>query len=111
MSRLVQHWRTVLRLLKHEIWRPSAMNDRTPRGRVHALLRIVSITWTGIDENNALSRAAALSFSSLLGLGPLVAIAMLVAGFALDQNVPNLAVDTLNRVIKFEHPRFLSMSS
>ncbi len=105
MSRLVQHWRTLLRLFQHEIWRPSAMNDRTPRGRVHALLRILSITWTGIGENNALSRAAALSFSSLLGLGPLVAIAMLVAGFALDQNDPDLAVNTLNRVIKFVAPQ------
>jgi len=105
MARLLQHWHALLRLFQHEIWRPSAMNDRTPRGRLHALLRILSITWRGIDENNALSRAAALSFSSLLGLGPLVAIAMLVAGFALDQNDPDLAVNTLNRVIKFVAPQ------
>ncbi len=105
MVRLVQHWRTLRHLFQHEIWRPAALNDRTPRGRLHALLRIVSITWTGIGENKALSRAAALSFSSLLGLGPLVAIAMLVAGFALNQQDPDLAVKTLNRIIKFVAPQ------
>ncbi len=69
------------------------------------MLRIVSITWTGIGENNALSRAAALSFSSLLGLGPLVAIAMLVAGFAIDRQDDDLAVKTLNNLIKFVAPQ------
>mgnify|MGYP002787049302 CR=1 FL=1 len=105
MPRIVQHWRTLQRLFQYEIWRPSALGDKSPRGRLHALLRIVSITWTGIGENNALSRAAALSFSSLLGLGPLVAIAMLVAGFAIDRQDDDLAVKTLNNLIKFVAPQ------
>jgi len=105
MPRIVQHWRTLQRLFQYEIWRPSALGDKSPRGRLHALLRIVSITWSGIGENTAFSRAAALSFSSLLGLGPLVAIAMLVAGFAIDKQDDDLAVKTMNKLIKFIAPQ------
>ncbi len=92
-------------LYTKEIWRPENLKDRSLRGRSYALLRIVSITLTGVRETKAISRAAALSFSSLLGLGPLVAIAVLVAGFVLDRSDPDLAVNTLNRVIKFIAPQ------
>ncbi|MDR1280007.1 MAG: YihY family inner membrane protein [Opitutaceae bacterium] len=97
--------RRCTRIYRHEIWRPDFLTDRSLRGRVYALLRVVSITVTGIVETKAFSRAAALSFSSMLGLGPLVAIAMLVAGFVLDRQDPHLAVNTLNRVIKFIAPQ------
>ena len=46
----------------------------------------MSITVTGFNESRIASRAAALSFSSILSIGPLIAIAVLVAGFALGQN-------------------------
>ena len=75
------------------------------RGRLHALLRVASITWTGLFENHITTRAAALSYSSLLGLGPLVAIAILIAGSALHQNDPAIAVRTINNIIKFIAPQ------
>ncbi|AHF91521.1 ribonuclease BN [Opitutaceae bacterium TAV5] len=93
------------RIYRHEIWRPDFLTDRSLRGRIYAVLRVVSITVTGIVETKAFSRAAALSFSSMLGLGPLVAIAMLVAGFVLDRQDPHLAVNTLNRIIRFIAPQ------
>ena len=98
-------WRRTVRLYTHEIWTPSSLEDRSPRGRLHALLRVISITITGLTETKSASRAAALSFSSLLGLGPLMAIAVLVAGFVLDKQDPDLAVNTLNRLIKFVAPQ------
>lgn len=105
MARLLQLWKSFVRTFQYEIWRPSALGDKSPRGRLHAFLRVISITWSGIDENNALSRAASLSFSSLLGMGPLVAIAMLVAGFAINKQDDDLAVKTLNNLIKFVAPQ------
>ena len=92
-------------LWRHDIWQPGATEDRPVRGRLYALLRVASITWTGLFENHITTRAAALSYASLLGLGPLVAIALLVAGFALNQNDPSVAVGTLNSVIKFIAPQ------
>ncbi|MBI5381406.1 MAG: YihY/virulence factor BrkB family protein [Opitutae bacterium] len=105
MARLVDLFNRLVRLYQKEIWQPALLRDRSPRGWVYAALRVISITWTVFNETKAASRAAALSYSSLLGLGPLLAIAMLVAGFMLDTKDPDLAVDSLNRLIKFVAPQ------
>ena len=107
MSWLLEQWHKLVRLFAKDIWTHASLQDRTWRGKMHAVLRVLSITGSGLLENRALSRAAALSFSSLLGLGPLVALAMLVAGFMLNQEDPNLAVNTLNRLIKFVAPQIV----
>jgi membrane protein len=101
----LQLWQHAHRLYTREIWTPQSIENRTPVGRFHALLRVVSITLTGLNETKSASRAASLSFSTLLGLGPLMAIAVLVAGFVLDRQDPDLAVNTLNRLIKFVAPQ------
>lgn len=107
MSWLLHKWQTFKRVLARDIWTPASLRDRSVMGRLHAALRVASITGAGVIENRAASRAAALSFSSLLGLGPLVALAMMVAGFMLDERDPNLAVNTLNRLIKFVAPQIV----
>jgi len=93
-------WIKLIATYRREIWQPQYLGDKSPRGRLYAVLRIISITITGLEETKSASRAAALSFSSLLGLGPLVAIAMLVAGFMLDKQDPALAAKTLSSVIE-----------
>jgi membrane protein len=90
-------------LWTREIWQPAWLRNRSARGRLYAVLRVLSITVTGLNENKVASRAAALSYSSLLGIGPLVAIAVMVSGFVLEGN-PDLAVKTLNRAIHFIAP-------
>ena len=105
MNRVRAVWGRIDHLIRKEIWQPAHLNDTSLRGRGYMLLRIVSITVTVFTETKAASRAAALSFSSLLGLGPLVAIAMVVAGMVLDQDDPNLAANTMNRVIQFIAPQ------
>jgi len=104
MAEAAKRWKKFARVFRKEIWQPAYLTDRSPRGRLYAALRVVSITWNGLFENKAACRAAALSFSSLLGLGPLVAIAVLVAGFMLDKNDPNLAVNTLHKLLTFVAP-------
>lgn len=97
-SRLVRLW-------KKDIWQPTLLTDRSPRGWLYAALRVVSISGTTFFETKTFSRAADLSFSSLLGLGPLIAVTMLVASTLLGDRNPNLAVDALNRVITFIAPQ------
>ena len=97
--------RRAARIYTHDIWRNEYLDGKSPRARLYAVLRVISITYTGIVETKTPSRAASLSFSTLLGLGPLMAIAVLVAGFVLDRQDPNLAVNTLNRLIKFVAPQ------
>jgi membrane protein len=93
------------RLWNQDIWQASLLYERSPRGWLYATLRVVSTMATTFKETKTASRAADLSFSSLLGLGPLIAIAMLVASTLFGESNPNLAVDFLNRLITFVAPQ------
>ena len=75
------------------------------RSPVRSLWRVLSITATVFAETKAASRAAALSFSSLLGLGPLIALAMPVAGLILGQRSPERAIAILDRAVRFVAPQ------
>ncbi|HET7535819.1 MAG TPA: YihY/virulence factor BrkB family protein [Candidatus Didemnitutus sp.] len=91
-------------LWTREIWAASVARDKSLRGRTFILLRIASITLSGLRDIHVAIRAAALSYSSLLALGPLVAIAVLISGFALGNRDPALAAQGLNKVISFIAP-------
>ena len=93
------------RLWQEEIWSASFNRERTLRNRGYAFLRVVSITISGLQELKVATRAAALSYSSLLGLGPLVAIAVLISGFALGDRDPAIMAQSLNRIIGFIAPQ------
>ncbi len=93
------------RLWVQDIWAAGLIRERTLKSRFFTLLRIASITLSGLQELKFAARAAALSFSSLLGLGPLVAIAVLISGFALGDRDPSLAADRLTRIISFIAPQ------
>ena len=111
MPRPAALWKKLAHFWQREIWRPEHLLDRSFRGQSYAILRVISITITGLLETKSASRAAALSFSSLLGLGPLVALVVLIAGFVVDRSDPNLAVYTLNGVIKHVAPQIVLYES
>ena len=104
-------WQRLPAIYRTEIWQPRFLGDKSPRGRLYGVIRVISITITGVLETNSASRAAALSFSTLLGLGPLVAIAMLVAGFMLDKQDPDLAAKTLSSIIEKVAPQIRQLNS
>src|SRR3954454_23271781 len=98
-------WRRLVCLYQREIWQPAYLVDSSVRGHFYAAVRIISITITGLQATRATSRAAALSFSTLLGLGPLIGLAVLIAGFALGKNDPNLVAAKVNDLLKFVAPQ------
>jgi membrane protein len=98
-------WTRLAHIYQREIWQVSLLKERSLKGLGFAVLRVISITITVFTESRITSRAAALSFSTLLGLAPLLAVATLVAGFALGKNDPTLVADTLNRMIKVVAPQ------
>ncbi len=93
------------RLWTHDIWAAGLKRDRSPRDRAYALLRVASITISGLHELHVAIRAAALSYSSLLALGPLIALSVLVSGFALGNSDPAIIAQGVNRVISFIAPQ------
>lgn len=68
------------RFLQQDIWEYGVGEDPSLKGQWVAFLRILSVSRTGLLQNRLFSRAAALSYSSLLALGPLIAIAVLLSG-------------------------------
>jgi len=94
--------------LRARIWLPASEGRTRLKEFGVALLRVCDVTLSGFAENRIVNRAAALSFSSLLGLGPLIALVMLVSGFALEQTDPEMAVEAINRAIEFIAPQLQS---
>ncbi|MFI5336446.1 MAG: YihY/virulence factor BrkB family protein [Opitutales bacterium] len=93
------------RLWTRDIWLASASRERTLQTRAYALLRVFSITLSGLHDLKVAARAAALSYSSMLSLGPLVALGVLISGFALGNRDPAILAQNLGRVISFIAPQ------
>lgn len=102
---LADQFARLRRIWEQEIWSASHNRERTLRNRGYAYLRVASITLSGLHELKVATRAAALSYSSLLGLGPLVAIAVLISGFALGNRDPAIMAQSVNRIIGFIAPQ------
>ncbi len=105
MRSLTLLWKRSVQLCTKDIWQPTHIGEKSLRGWMYAFLRVISITITGILATRAFARAAALSFTTLLSLGPLIALAMLVAGFVLKDKDPDMIANELNRMIKFVAPQ------
>lgn len=93
------------RILQKEMWRLHGEPLSKRKGAAFAIGRVVAITFSGLKENRILARAAALSFSSLLGLGPLIALMVLVSGFVLNQAEPGMAQETIERIVSYIAPQ------
>lgn len=93
------------RLFKTEIWRVTHLREPSRRASVFRLLRILAISVSGIRQTNIASRAAGLCFSSLLGIGPLLAVGVTLSGFLLERTDSDLMVRSVNRAIIFVAPQ------
>lgn len=105
MTLLQESLARVRHLFTRGIWQSEMLEDRSLRGLGCAILRVLSMTWGGIFENSLASRAGALSYSTMLGLGPLVALVVLFSSVVLERSDPNFAVNQLNRALVFIAPQ------
>jgi membrane protein len=64
---------------RKDLWETHPSQERTARYRAVFFLRALAISWKGLSENRLFSRAAALSYSSLIALGPLIAIVVMLS--------------------------------
>jgi len=108
----VSFWQRASRYIRHGIWQAEQVTDNTWRGWIGAGLRVVATTWNVFLETGAATRAASLTFSSMLGMGPLVVIAVLVAGFALgDSTNPDLIAEKLQEMLTFVAPQVATLEA
>ncbi|MBI3886720.1 MAG: YihY/virulence factor BrkB family protein [Opitutae bacterium] len=105
MGFLTPHLARLKQLWHRDIWLASVAREHALRRRTYLALRMLSITLSGLHEIKVAARAAALSYSSMLALGPLIALSVLIAGFALGDRDPDAMARDLNRVIGFIAPQ------
>lgn len=111
LAQVVDLRRKAVLLWTKEIWRSAYLNDPSPRGWLYAILRVISITATVFQECKVPARSSALSFSSLLGLGPLVAISVLIGGFVLGNNSdPDLVANKLGLILENVAPQLRQLN-
>ncbi len=98
------------KLLQEEIWHHSMVEDRSVRGRIYGLLRVLSITVRGIMTKKMFSQAAALSYASLMSLGPIITLAIMISTFVLKDNSQQNTIDMLNKVVTYIAPSTADLS-
>lgn len=107
---LIEKIRKVLRaapdFIGREIWLRSEEGQNPRLERSFAFLRMLIIAWRGIGENKLFGQAAALSYYSLIGLGPLLAIGIMISSFLLqgEEDRDNLVVEKLTQALVFVAP-------
>lgn len=76
LSRFRREWNR-FRQIQREMWQTSGEHGR---GGMVQFMRVVAIAYRGVIENQLFSRAAALSYSSLLALAPVLGVVVLLVG-------------------------------
>ena len=106
MTALKDHLARLQHFFTRSIWQAGALADRSLRGRCLGALRIAATTVLGVMENALPSRAGALSYSSMLALGPLIIITVLFTGsIAAEQVDRDVVLKRLNELLHFIAPQ------
>lgn len=95
----------IRQFLDRDIWEFGVVEDRSFKSQGLALLRVLCLSWKGLLENRLLSRAAALSYSSLIALGPLVAIVVMLSSSFVQTD----AATQIKRALLFISPSLEEM--
>ncbi|MDP4611892.1 MAG: YihY/virulence factor BrkB family protein [Opitutales bacterium] len=74
-------------LLYKDIWELEHLGRKTVRARLYLLLRVLTLTFQGLKRNHIPMQAAALTFFSSIGIGPLIAFGIMISGFLLDKDI------------------------
>ena len=104
------------KFIDKDIWELTNTEHKSARSILHLFVRILVITVEGIKRNNLPLQSAALTFYSLIGIGPLIALGIMISGFVLDQSpgsssdpnrpaAENRAVEAITKAIAFAAPQ------
>lgn len=105
-DRLRDETNRVRRVLTKDIWELNYLGRKTLQGRFYLLLRVLMLTWQGLRRNHIPVQAAAMTFYSLIGLGPLIALGIMISGFLVEQGDGESVVkEKISEAIAFAAPQ------
>ncbi len=102
--KLIQNAKRNLRQILRDIWTVNDESTSVRRLHLYRLLRILNLVISGIGSNKIISRAAALSYSSLIAMGPLLAIMFLVSSW-FYQGKENAMLGYMNNAAVYLFPQ------
>lgn len=76
----------IMGAVREEAWSTESLGDKSLQGRVYAAVRIIGITVKGVVLNKIPLNAAALTYYSLMSLGPILALMLILASTVLQKN-------------------------
>lgn len=71
--------------LSQDIWSSEAMNDTSKSGRLKAVIRVSMTTVKGVIHNKIPVQSAALTYYTLMSIGPMLVLALTLGGFILSK--------------------------
>lgn len=92
------------RYVGQDIWQVDT-DEENDDSRVKRWLRFIILSGHGAIQNKLPSQSAALSYYTLIAIGPLLALAIMVSGFVLQSKDDDFAADALNKLILFVAPQ------
>ncbi len=108
MKPVKQSWKRRITQLRqfigHDIWQVST-DEHSEDNRRKRWLRFIILSGHGAMQNKLPSQSAALSYYTLIAIGPLLALAIMVSGFVLHGKDDDFAANALNRLILFVAPQ------
>ena len=97
MKRLMSYYRQARKFLLKDLWDLSLKESSKARARTVWSLRVIMLAISGFREDRCTMRASALTFVTLLGLVPILATMLAVAGaFELGVHLEARADDAIN---------------
>lgn len=103
-----------LRALLAASWSAAALAEGGWRGALKATWRILVTTWYGVFDNRLPQQAAALTYYTLMSIGPLLALALTVSGYVLSHAEPgkdNSAKRALVAAVEYIAPQVVAQAT
>ena len=95
-------------------WSPDALAERGWSGAAKSLWRVLATTWHGILAHRLPQQSAALTYYSLMSLGPLLGLALTVSGFILSragEQQDNPAKRAIVAAVEYAAPQIVAKAS
>lgn len=111
----IMNWQTRLKKIGQDLWHLDNHSKKRKYQHGFRFLRILVLAWQGQRRNQLQVQSAALTFYSMIGIGPLIAFSIMISGFLLEKDMSSgngeatlqesVVVETITKAISFAAPQ------
>ena len=95
---LIINWKAHLKKIGQELWHLDNKSQKAKYQHSFRFLRILVLAWQGQRRNQLQVQSAALTFYSMIGIGPLIAFSIMISGFLLEKDMSNNSGEALSLI-------------